>query len=141
MKRLLLPFLICITLGLLACQAKAEQPPVGDPLTGTWVGSFGNGSWDQNTISLELKWDGKNLTGTVKPGNPSGSMYRSFTPFNIEKASYDPSTNTIKFNALFSPRDRTYIVTGKVTRDAITGTWDRPDERRNGDFKLTRQKS
>ena len=140
MKKLLLPCIL-VSLALLACQATAQQPTTGDLLTGTWLGDFGNGYFDRNTISLELKWDGKKLAGTIRPGTPSGRMYRSFTPFPIEKALFDPKTGAIKFEALFEPRDRTYVIEGKVNGDTISGTWNRPTENRSGDFKLTRQKT
>jgi hypothetical protein len=139
MKRVILSSII-VSLALIACQATAQQSG-GDSLTGVWVGDFGPGYFDRNTITLDLMWDGKTLAGTIKPGNPSGRMYRSFTPFPIEKAQYDPKTGEIKFEALFSPRDRNYIINGKVTGNTIAGTWDRPTEHRNGDFKLTRQKA
>jgi hypothetical protein len=132
---------IVLSIALLACQAKAQQPSGGDPLTGTWLGDFGNGLWDRNTISLELKWDGKNLTGMIKPGAPNGRMYRNFTPFPIEKPMFDPRTGAIRFEALFEPRDRSYVIDGKVNGDTITGTWNRPTESRSGDFKVTRQKA
>ncbi len=139
MRKLLLSLTI-VSLALIACQATAQQSG-GESVTGVWVGDFGNGYFDRNTITLDLKWDGKTLTGSVKPGDPNGRMYRSFTPFPIEKAQYDPKTGEIKFEALFSPRDRTYVITGKLTGNTIAGTWDRPTERRSGDFKLTRQKA
>jgi len=139
MKRLLLSSII-VSVALIACQVTAQQAG-GDSLTGIWVGDFGNGYFDRNTITLDLKWDGQKLTGTVKPGDPSGRMYRSFTPFPIEKAQYDPKTGAIKCEALFSPRERNYIIEGKVSGNTIAGTWDRPTERRSGDFKLTRQKA
>lgn len=140
MKKLLLPC-IALSFALLACQATAQQQSNGDPLTGTWLGDFGNGYFDRNTISLELKWDGKKLAGTIKPGNLSGRMYRNFTPFDIEKAVFNPKTSAIKFEALFEPRDRTYVIEGKVNGDTMSGTWNRPTESRSGDFKLTRQKA
>ncbi len=139
MKTLLLPCIV-LSLALVACQATAQQQSGGDPLTGTWVGEFGNGYFDRNTITLELKWDGKKLAGTIKPGSPSGRMYRNFTPFPIEKPLFDPKSGAIKFGALFEPRDRTYIIEGKVTGDTMSGTWNRPTELRSGDFKMTRQK-
>ena len=139
MKKVLLA---CILLGctLLACQVTAQQQSTGDPLTGTWLGEFGSGYFDQNTITLELKWDGKKLAGTIRPGTPGGRMYRSFTPFPIEKAQFDPKTGAIKFEALFEPRDRTYVIEGRVNGDRMSGTWNRPSESRSGDFKLSRQK-
>lgn len=105
------------------------------------MGEFGNGYFDRNTITLELKWDGKKLAGTIKPGSPTGRMYRSFTPFPIEKPLFDPKSGAIKFEALFEPRDRSYIIEGKVNGDTMSGTWNRPTESRSGDFKLTHQKA
>lgn len=138
--------LLCIILSLtlLACQAgpaTARESSSGDPLTGTWQGDFGDGYFDRNTISLDLKWDGTNLSGMVRPGDPHGRMYRNFTPFEIQKASFDPATHAIKFEALFEPRSRAYVIEGKVNGDAMSGTWDRPTDRRSGDFKLTRKKA
>ena len=140
MKKFLL-LCIIFSLALTACQATAQQQKGGDPLTGTWVGDFGNGYFDRNTITLELKWDGKKLAGTVRPGDPSGRMFRNFTPFPIEKAAFDPAASSIKFEAMFAPRDRTYIIDGKVNGDNMAGKWNRPTESRSGDFKLTRQKT
>jgi hypothetical protein len=68
-------------------------------------------------------------------------MYRNFTPFPIQKAVFDPKTATIKFEGLFAPRDRNYVIEAKVNGDQMSGTWNRPTELRSGDFKLTRQKS
>src|ERR1043165_7430156 len=118
MKKLFLCLIVSIPL--VACQAKAEQSG-GGSVTGIWVGDFGDGYFDRNTITLDLKWDGKTLAGTIKPGDPNGRMYRSFTPFPIEKAQYDPETGEIKFEALFSPRERNYVITGKVTGNKMAG--------------------
>jgi hypothetical protein len=111
----------------------------GDPLTGTWVGDFGPAFYDRNTISLELQWDGKNLTGMVRPGVPGGRMYRSFEGFPIENASFDPTTGTVKFEASYEPRGRRYFIEGKVNNNTLSGNWNRPTENRDGDFKLTRK--
>src|SRR5690349_10000033 len=80
----------------------AEDGPASP--TGTWVGDFGPAFYDRNTISLELKWDGNQLTGLVKPGVAGARMYRNFEGFPIEKASFDPQTGVIKFEALYQPR-------------------------------------
>lgn len=99
-----------------------------DPLTGTWKGDFGPNPNDRNPVTLELRWDGKTLTGTVNPG-PDG--------IPIEKASFDPDTKTVKFEATYKPRNRHYTVEGKVDKNTMSGTWNRPN--RSGDFKLTKQ--
>jgi hypothetical protein len=134
--------LVCLllSLGLAASCASPEEPPEdGDPLTGTWVGEFGPAFYDRNTITLDLNWDGKSLTGTVRPGNPAGRMYRNFESFPIENASFDPNTRVIKFEAVFQPRGRHYFIEGKVDRRTLSGTWNRPDEKKDGDFKLSRK--
>ena len=78
MNKFLLPCIV-FSFFLLACQATAQQGG-GNPLAGTWVGEFGNGYFDRNTITLDLKWDGKKVDGAIKPGSPGGRMYRNFTP-------------------------------------------------------------
>src|SRR4051812_26875946 len=91
---------------LLLCMLASCSPAQGseggtESLNGVWVGDFGPAFYDRNTISLELNWDGKNLTGTVGPGAPGGRMYRKFERFPINNASFDPSTGVVKFEAMF----------------------------------------
>jgi hypothetical protein len=109
-------------------------------LTGIWVGDFGPAFYDRNTISLELHWDEKELTGLIRPGVQGGRMYRNFDAFPIENSSYDPATGKFRFEATYKPRNRRYIIEGEFKNGAITGTWKRPDDNRDGDFKLSRQK-
>jgi hypothetical protein len=138
---------VTILLGLVvffACLASCSnsvgsQHSGGDPLTGTWVGDFGPAFYDRNTISLELQWDGKEVTGMIRPGVRGGRMYRDFQGFSIENASFDPSTGVIKFEATYNPRARHYFIQGTVKGNTLSGTWNRPDENRDGDFKLTRK--
>jgi hypothetical protein len=119
-------------------KSEATEPAGGDP-TGTWVGDFGPAFYDRNTISVELHWDGKELTGNIRPGVQGGRMYRDFKAFPIENALFDPSTGAVKFEATYSPRGRRYIIAGKVTKNTFSGTWNRPEENKDGDFKLTRK--
>src|SRR5262249_4871963 len=55
-----------------------------DPLSGTWVGDWGPSASDRNQVTVELKWDGKTLTGNVNPG-PNAVP--------LDKASFDPKAN------------------------------------------------
>jgi hypothetical protein len=128
--------LVCVTASCSPAQGSGEGTPT---LSGTWIGDFGPEFFDRNTISLELNWDGKNLTGTVGPGVPGGRMYRNFERFPIENGSFDPTTGVVKFEAVFKPRDRRYFVEGTLNSNTLRGTWKRPGDRRDGDFKLTRQ--
>jgi hypothetical protein len=130
--------LVCIVTG---CSRPGESLHEGDPLTGTWIGDFGPAFYDRNTISLELKWDGNNLTGFVKPGDPGGRMYRNFAGFPIENASFDPKTGMVKFEATYQPKRRRYVIQGKVSRNSFIGTWTRPEENKEGNFRLMRKPS
>jgi hypothetical protein len=135
----LLQFILLLTFcGVASCRASTTATTGGGDPTGTWVGDFGPAFYDRNTISLELNWDGKELTGTIRPGVPGGRMYRNFQGFPIENASFDPKTGTFKFEATYKPRARRYLIEGKLQNDKLTGRWNRPDENRDGDFKLTR---
>jgi hypothetical protein len=132
----------CLLLSLAftpSCAAPDEIEAGGDPLTGTWVGEFGPAFYDRNTITLELNWDGNNLTGMVRPGNPAGRMYRNFESFPIRNASFDPATGVVKFEATFQPRGRHYFIEGMLKRNTLSGTYNRPDDKKDGDFKLMRK--
>jgi hypothetical protein len=123
-----------------ACATTHGAQDETDTVTGLWVGDFGPAFYDRNTISLELHWDGKELTGLVRPGVPGARMYRNFESFPIQNPSFNPQTGAIKFEAVFQPRGRHYFIEGKLSKDTLKGTWTRPDENKDGDFKLTRQK-
>jgi hypothetical protein len=127
---------ICVLLS--SCSASDDSQPQGDALTGTWVGDFGPAFYDRNTISLELHWDGNELTGMIRPGVQGGRMYREFKAFPIENPSFDPKTGTLKFEASYQPKSRRYLIEGRVKKNTLSGTWNRPDDNRTGDFKLTR---
>jgi len=123
---------------LLSCTNGGGGQQSGDP-TGTWIGDFGPAFYDRNTISLELQWNGKEITGMILPGVRGGRMYRDFRGIPIENASFDPNTGVIKFEALYSPKARHYFIEGKVKGNTLSGKWNRPDDYRDGDFKLTRK--
>jgi hypothetical protein len=66
-------------------------------------------------------------------------MYRNFEGFAIENGSFNAKTGEIKFDAIYKPRGRRYLIQGKVNKDTFSGTWSRPEEKKDGDFKLTKQ--
>ena len=134
MKRLAVVALLL--LGAITSCAHPDDSAISDP-TGTWIGDFGPAFYDRNTISLQLKWDGSNLTGIVQPGVPGARMYRNFAGFPIENASFDPKSGTVKFETMYQPKGRRYLIQGKVSRNTLSGTWTRSDA--DGDFKLTKK--
>ncbi len=102
-----------------------------DSLSGSWAGDWGPSDWDRNQVTVELKWDGKSLSGTVNPG-PNA--------IQIQKATFDPKGAAIHMEA--DAKDRRgnaihYVIDGKVEGTKMTGTWNH--DNRKGDFKITKK--
>ncbi len=120
--------LICL---LMTVSAVAQQRGMSDPLSGTWTGDWGPSPNDRNPVTLQLKWDGKALSGTINPGPDA---------VQLQKATFDPKTGTIRFEAEAKNRRGElvhYTIDGKVEQNTMSGSWSHP--RRKGDFKLTRK--
>ena len=127
-------------IGLLACVVVAipmlaQQSATQDPLSGSWTGDWGPNPADRNQVDVELKWDGKALTGVVKSVQPARGEV------TLSNSSYDPATQTVKMEAeARNPRSGTsvkYVIEGKVSGNTMTGSWNH--DARKGDFKLTKK--
>jgi hypothetical protein len=122
--------LTVLTAMLVAAVPAAAQ--FGHPLKGTWIGEWGP---NKEHIVVELKWDGKAITGTINPG-------ANGTPLKV--ATFDAPKWTIHFEA--DGKDRAgnavhYVIDGKMDNIGayarfITGTWTQGSVK--GDFKITR---
>ena len=102
-----------------------------DPLSGTWTGDWGPSAWDRNQVTVELKWDGTNLTGAVNPG-PNA--------IELKKTSFDAKSNAVHFEADAASRrgDQIhYVIDGKIEKGTMTGSWSH--DNRKGDFKITKK--
>src|SRR5947208_833029 len=126
--RLKIGFAGLLLMFLLSCIHPAIAQQSADPLTGTWKGDWGPSATDRNTVTLELKWDGKTLTGVVNPGPDA---------ISIESASFDSKTMKIHLEANLARRNLRYTVDGTVEKDKMSGTWNHP--RRGGDFQVSRE--
>jgi len=127
MKFLNLSFLAAfLILGIAVVALSAAD----DPLSGTWVGDWGPSPTHRNQATVELKWDGKTLTGEVNPG-PNAVELKSTT--------FDPKTGAIHMEADATGRRGSvhYIIDGKVEGNTMTGSWSHDD--RKGDFKITKK--
>jgi len=128
MKTLKLLFMsVFLAMGISICAIYAA----GDPLSGTWTGDWGPSERDRNQATVELKWDGETLTGTVNPG-PNA--------VEIKNATFDPQSGVIHMEADATSRRGSqihYMIDGKVEGNTMTGTWNH--DNRKGDFKITKK--
>jgi len=120
----LVALLVCI---LMATSALAQGS--SDPLSGTWIGTWGPSPTDRNDVTVVFKWDGKTLTGNVNPGP---------NEIALTKTMFDPKTGTIHMEADASRRGAVihYVIDGKIDKGTITGTWNH--DNRKGDFRITK---
>jgi hypothetical protein len=102
-----------------------------DPLSGTWKGDWGPSANDRNPVTLELKWDGTALTGTVNPGADA---------VPLTKAAFARDTGMVTMEADAKGRGGApvhYTIEGKVEGAMMSGSWSHDDKK--GDFKLTKE--
>jgi hypothetical protein len=121
-------------LSIVACLViVASAVAQADAVSGTWTGDWGPSPNDRNDVTLQLKWDGKALTGNITGGTNVSA------PIPIQKTTFDPKTGAVHMEADASSRGRTvhYVVEGKVEKNAMTGSWNH--DNRKGDFKLTKK--
>ncbi len=114
----------------LAASAFAVQSG-SDSLSGTWVGDWGPSPSDRNQVTVDLKWDGKMLSGTVNPG-PNAVP--------LQKSTYDPKTKAVHFEADAKGHSGStvhYKIEGKVEGSTMTGSWSHDTVK--GDFKITKK--
>ena len=112
-------------------EPRKRHVPGGDPLSGNWAGDWGPSASDRNQVTVELKWDGKALSGTVNPGPNAVAL---------QKATFDSKTNDVHFEADAKGRSGNVLhspIDGKVEKDTMTGSWSH--DQRKGDFKITKK--
>ena|SRR3989442_15829865 len=121
-------YLVIICFAMAASGAALQKS--SDPLSGTWTGDWGPSAADRNSVTVELKWDGKVLTGTVNPG-PNA--------VELKNCTFDPDTGAVHMEADAKGRrgnEIHYLIDGKVDNNTMTGSWNHGN--RKGDFKITR---
>ena len=106
-----------------------------DPLTGTWTGDWGPNAGDRNTVSVDLKWDGKALTGVVH------SINYQRADVTLQKSTFTPAGGAVHMEAdVPNPRGGApihYVIDGKLANGSMTGSWNHGASK--GDFKLTKK--
>jgi hypothetical protein len=123
--------LVCIAIAVPALALQRGS----DPVSGTWSGDWGPNAADRNTVTVELKLDGKNLTGTVH------SINYQRADVMLQKATFDAATGTIHMEAeVPNPRGGAavhYVIDGKLMNGTMSGSWNHGTTK--GDFKLTKK--
>jgi hypothetical protein len=126
--RILLLFLLLI--APYSCSSVSTSA-AADAITGTWRGEWGPAPQRQTEVTVEFKWDGKNLHGTVDPGGKA---------YEFTKASFDPQTNAVKME-LDGPNSRReivhYVIEGKISGKVMSGTFNRGGEK--GTFRIQKR--
>src|SRR5207244_7475200 len=106
---------VAIAIPLFALQKGA------DPLTGTWTGDWGPNAADRNTVSVDLKWDGKALTGVVH------SINYQRADVTLQKSTFNSSTSAVHMEAdAPNPRGGAavhYVIDGKLANGSMSGSW------------------
>lgn len=118
---------LAIALPLLALQRGS------DPISGTWSGDWGPNANDRNTVNVDLKLNGKDVTGTVH------SINYNRPDVMISKGTFDPAGGTIHLEADAQGRGGAvhYVIDGKVMGGTMSGSWNHGASK--GDFKLMKK--
>src|SRR5687768_319662 len=105
---------LLVSFVLLAGPAAAQSAQgSGDPVSGTWTGYMGRTETEQQPITVTLKFDGKNITGTIV-GPPH--------PGEIKVGTFDRATGVLKFDVIVQDDDRTLVpFEGKIVEGTATG--------------------
>jgi hypothetical protein len=121
-------FIACLAISIsVFAQGKAGA----DPISGTWSGDWGPTAAHRNPVTVDLKWDGKALTGVVNPGPRA---------IQLQKTTFDAKTGAVHLEADAMGRGGAtvrFVIDGKVENDTMTGSWLHDD--RKGDFKITKK--
>jgi hypothetical protein len=126
----LVALLICLTVAvpLFALQRGS------DSITGTWSGDWGPSPGDRNTVNVDLKLNGKAVTGVVH------SINFQRPDVMLEKSTFDPASGAIHMEANAAGEGGTkvhYVIDGKLANGTMSGSWNHDGKK--GDFKLTKK--
>jgi hypothetical protein len=126
--RLMAAYTVCLLIGAVALTLQTRKAM--DPLSGVWIGDWGPTPTLRNPVTVELKWDGRRLTGRVNPG-PNA--------IRLQKTSFDPKTGVVHLEAdvVFEGNMVHYVIQGRVENETLIGTWRHDDKK--GDFKIVRK--
>jgi len=118
----------CVPLFAVSIVAQSPGAAV-DPISGTWTGLMGQSPTAQFPITMELKFDGAAVTGTIT-GPPS--------PGEIKTGTFDPKTGALKLEILVKDSGNAVaIFEGTVVQGTATGRVNL--DNKTGFFKITKK--
>lgn len=99
-----------------------------DPISGMWTGYMGRSEAEQQPITVTLRFDGKNITGTII-GPPH--------PGEIKTGTFDAATGVLKFEVMVQNDERTLVpFEGKLVEGTASGNLTINNQK--GIFRMTR---
>lgn len=110
--------------------AMADTNSSADPISGTWSGTWGPTPQHRNDVTVDLEWDGTNLTGTVNPGADA---------VPLSSATFDPATGHVMMHAMATNnfgQAVDFMIDGQLDGNSMMGSWSH--EGNQGDFSITR---
>ncbi len=127
--RLRVFYAFCLFTCLVAFPSLAQQK-AADGVSGMWAGDWGPTATHRNPVTVELKWDGKMLAGTVNPGPEA---------VKLQKTSFDAKTGAVHLEADVDNHGKIvhFVVDGKVEGATMSGSW--LHDNRKGDFKIAKK--
>jgi hypothetical protein len=118
-----------------AFSAVAAIAQEGHPLTGTWHGEWSPAPGQHARIVMFMKWDTKNIVGTINPGPKGGAITAATLDAEKWTVHFEGDTKDASGKLVHISADGKLDNIGSYNR-TITGTWTQGGAK--GDFKITR---
>jgi hypothetical protein len=130
--RLKIVCVACLLVGAGILLIRMHATKVADPLSGAWTGDWGPTPTHRNSVIIDLKWDGKTVTGAVNPG-PDAIQFKN--------TSYDVKTSALhlELDAPSTGNKAHYVVNGVVEDGTLIGTWTHDSIK--GNFRLIKRRA
>ena len=126
LKGLLVACCVLLFTGSILAQSGGSA---SDPISGTWTGHMGPSGGTLNPVTMELKFDGKAVSGTIT--GPT------LSPGVIKIGTFDPKTGAFKFEVTVKDgANSVAFLEGILVQDTATGRVNVGNQ--TGSFKITR---
>jgi len=126
LKALLVACCVLLSTGSMLAQSGGSA---SDPISGTWTGQMGPSGAALNPVTMELKFDGKAVSGTIT--GPT------LSPGVIKIGTFDPKTGAFKFEVTVKDdANSVAFLEGTIVQGTATGRVNVNNQ--TGSFKITR---